>query len=261
VNREDKSIIERQLDLLDTQYGMLRQVAEETIESLGEEAVAYWVDAYNTYIDIDIAITRSIPEEALVRSLLHLRLVELYKEMSWLLFLFLAGNYHMLARELRFTWEAVSQAYHMDTAHPDMEISDRIVSLDERDHWGWRVIDTALPAVLPWCTNQLRAEYRKLYHHLSEMVHPSKVEMDLKILEGEGALLITDTFVESIALDILDMARTVFDLVWCTALAEYPQLSRALERKPYLVEHLRSYCPRTWRWLQWPKDGSAVEDT
>lgn len=254
---EDESIVERGLGLLDAQYGMLREVAQETVESLGEEAIAYWVDAYNTCIDIESAMTRSVPQENLARSLLPLRLVELYKEMSWLLFLFLAGNYHMLARELRFTWEAVSQAYHMDTAHPDMEVPDRIVSLDEREHWGWRVIDTALPAVLPWCRNQLRAQYRRLYHHLSEMVHPSRVEMDLKLLEGEGALLITDTFVESIAFDILDMARRVFDVVWCTAFAEYPQLSQVLDRKPYLVEHLESFCPQTYGWLQRLRDGSA----
>ncbi len=48
MNSEEMSIVERELGLLDTHYGMLRRVAQETIEALGEEAIGYWVDAYST---------------------------------------------------------------------------------------------------------------------------------------------------------------------------------------------------------------------
>jgi len=254
VNSEEKSIVERELGLLDTHYGMLRKVAQETIETLGEEAIGYWVDAYNTCIDIETAILRSVPEETLIRSLLHLRLVELYKEMSWLLFLFAVGNYHMLARELRFIWEAICQAYYVDTLLPEVGVDEKTDKLSKKRYRGWRMIKEILPDILPLWTEQLGGEYRGLYDHLSEMVHPTRQEFDLKVLEGSGALLVTDTFVESIAVDILDIAKRVFDVVWCTAFAEYPQLSQVLDRRPYVVEHLQSYCPQTWAWLERPKD-------
>jgi len=254
VNGEEKSIVERELELLDKHYSMLRKVAQETIETLGEEAIGYWVDAYNTCIDIDIAITKSVPRETLVRSLLNLRLVELYKGMSWLLFLFAAGNYHMLARELRFIWEAVCQAYYVDTLLPELGVDEKTAKLSKKKYRGWRMIKEVLLDVLPAWTEELGSECRRLYDQLSKMVHPTRQEFDLKVLEGSGALLVTDTFVESIALETLDMARRIFDIVWCTAFAEYPQLGRVLEREPYLVEHLRSYCPQTWDWLERPKD-------
>lgn len=259
MNGEEKSIVERELDLLDTHYSMLRNVAQETIETLGEEAIGYWVDAYNTCIDVESAIMRSVPDDTLVRSLLHLRLVELYKEMSWLLFLFLAGNYPMLARELRFTWEAMSQAYYLDSLLPEVGVAAKTAKLSKKKYRGWRMINKVLPDILPLWTDQLGGQYRRLYDHLSEMVHPTRQEFDLKVLEGSGALLVTDTFVESIALDTLDIARRVFDVVWSTAFAQYPPLSVALERKPYLVDHLESFCPQTCGWLQRLSDGSAVK--
>lgn len=259
MNGEEKSIVERELGLLDTHYGMLRKVARETIETLGEEAIGYWVDAYNTCIDIESAIMQRVPEDILLRSLLHLRLVELYKEMSWLRFLFLAGNYPMLARELRFTWEAISQAYYLDSLLPELGVDEKTAKLSKKKYRGWRMIKEVLPDVLPAWTEELGSECRRLYDHLSEMIHPTRQEFDLKVLEGSGALLVTDTFVESIALETLDMAERVFDIVWCTAFAEYPRLSVALERRPYLVDHLESFCPQTCGWLQRLSDGPALK--
>jgi len=255
VNSEEMSIVERELGLLDTHYGMLRRVAQETIETLGEEAIGYWVDAYNTCIDIDTAIMQSVPEDTLLRTVLHLRLVELYKGMSWLLFLFAAGNYHMLARELRFIWEAVCQAYYVDTLLPEIGVDEKTAKLSKKEYRGWRMIKEVLLDVLPAWTEELGSECRRLYDQLSKMVHPTRQEFDLKVLEGSGALLVTDAFVESIALETLDMAGRVFDIVWCTAFAEYPQLSRVLDRRPYLVEHLESYCPQTWVWLERSRGG------
>ena len=260
MNGEEKSIVERELELLDKHYSMLRKVAQETIETLGEEAIGYWVDAYNTCIDIETAIMRSVPDDTLVRTVLHLRLVELYKEMSWLRFLFLVGNYHMLARELRFIWEAICQAYYVDSLLPELGVDEKTAKLSKKKYRGWRMIKEVLPDVLPSWTEELASEYGRLYDQLSEMVHPTRQEFDLKMLEGSGALLVTDTFVESIALDILDIARRIFDIVWCTAFAEYPQLSGVLVREPYLVEHLESFCPQTYDWLQRLKDGSPLKD-
>ena len=260
MNSEEKSIVEQELGLLDHEYRMLREVAEETIKNLGEDSIAYWVDAYNTCIDIESALLKGIDKETLEKSLLHLRFGELFKELSWLRFLFLVGNYPMLARELRFTWEAICQAYHMDAQFSELDLDAKTAKLSKKKYRGLPIINKVLPDILPLWTDQLKRQYRSLWNQLSEMVHPTRLEIDLKVLEGSGALLMTDTLVESIALETLDIARRVLDVVWCAAFAEYPQLSEGFRKEPYLVEHLQSYCPQASRWLERLKDRSALKD-
>jgi len=241
VNGEEKNIVERELDLLDTQYGILREVARETMDSLGEEATGYWVDAHNTCIDLVPAISRHYPRETLTRHLLLYRFWELYKELPWLRFLFLVGNYPVVARELRFTWEAFSQAYVVDVRFPRFDIESKIKRLNKKEYRGWRVIPKALE-MMPSSIGE-KQDWRGMYDTLSLIAHPTRTELDLKLLRAEGAPLVTDVFEEETASGLFIAAKMIFDKVWTIAFFRYPDIAPSLSQVSGFVQHLKDFCP------------------
>jgi len=236
----ESDILEQELGLLDVQQGRWREVARTTIETLGEETVAYWVDAYNTCIDLVPEIDRHYPKEILSHHLLTYRFWELYKQLPWLWFLFLVGNYPVLARELRFTWEAFSQAYVIDVRFPRLDIDSKIKKLNKKKYRGWPAILTAYE-ILPGSIGG--KENRSIYDHLSLIAHPTRLELDLRLLRAGGAPLITDTFEERTADGLLIAAKLLFDKVWTIAFLRYPDVARPLSEISGFVRHLKDFCP------------------
>lgn len=241
MNDQEGVILEQELALLDDQYERWRKIARETIESLGEESVAYWVDAYNTCIDLNSAINRQYPRETLVHNLLIYRFLELYKELPWSWFLFLVGNYPMLARELRFTWEAFSQAYVVDVGFPTIDIERKIKRLNKKQYRGWPVILKALE-IMPSTIGEKQA-WRGRYDTLSLIAHPTRTEIDLKLLRAKGVPLLTDAFDEKTASGLFIAAKMLFDEVWTIAFFQYPDIAQPLSEVSGFVQHLKDFCP------------------
>jgi hypothetical protein len=158
---------------------------------------------------------------------------------QWFQVHFLSGNYPLLGRSLRFVWEMIYRAYYTDTytgeSPPGPSLGDKIVWLGQREstlRWGnciYPVLGKVLPIVEQ--EQEVREHYRKLWQGLHKYVHPS-VELVPRMM-GESALLVTDSFDETWAMEIIQDATEVFDLIWLAVISRFPKCAPLLAQQEY----------------------------
>jgi hypothetical protein len=239
------------------QCGHLLEVAEKTVDCLGEERAWLFVDLANDWLDIHLhGILEAYMQEELLTSLVYHDFTGLFKELRWFQILFLAGNYPILYRNLRFVWELIFRAYHADSyagAHPDNpdvpgilagEKSDWLADREEKRRLNWNSVMS--PGLLRLFPTMQHAEIEDVFHpiwaHLSGSVHPSSDlrirKIDYSELKDDMHLL--DSFNEAWAIESLDLSSQVFDLIWLAVLSRFPNCLPLLS-DPKSFRH----CPMT----------------
>jgi len=232
------------LALLGEQYEHLPKIAEDTFRSLGKERAVYFTSLANDWIDILSAILNTYSKDELSNSLMYIYFSGLFKEINWFQLLFLAGNYPLLHRSLRFVWEMTFRAYYVDTCPSDAPeppgptIDDKVVWLaqHERKMFGWkRIMKPTLQRLLQTKGTEIERNYKLLWDKLNEYVHPSKALLDRMV--ADHTLLIKDSFDEAWAVETVETATKVFDLVWRAVISRFPNCAELLGRKGLRVEY------------------------
>jgi hypothetical protein len=229
-------------DFFSTLLDRWRELAEDTIRCLGEETAALFVELSNDAFDIHRAITNAYPEGERLHRLVFADLTALYKELHWLLALFLSGNYPLVLCQLRHDWEWLFRAYHADTyaQHnagatdaPGPTLDDKIAWLMQREtKLGWNtVIAPTLAHLFPAdAPGAAQDRFKPLWDRLNRVVHPSG---DLRLrLVDKSALLVRDAFDEGWARETLADAAEVFGLIWLAVLSRFPDAIPALLADP-----------------------------
>jgi hypothetical protein len=241
--------METKMDLLATTFGHWRKNAAEAERVLGKDKTHFFVDLYNDALEIQFALSDAYPKEELT-SLLYADFTGLFKEINWLMVIFLAGNYPLLLGRLRFIWELVFRAVYADTYEQEEE-ADRAppgATVDEKHWWleseegrlNWRSV--ILPILkrlfVAKDPNEIEEHFKPIWDILNCYVHPSAT-LRYDLIE-ESALLARDAFDEKLANKTLHYAGEVFELVWLAVIWRFPETKCQLLSKPNVFAR----CPR-----------------
>lgn len=249
-NQETPSTeIDHWLSLLGDQYKYLPEIAEETFRSLGKEQAGYFTSLANDWIDILGAIRDTYAKDELSDSLMYIYFSGLLKEVCWFQLLFLSGNYPLLHRNLRFVWEMIFRAYHVDTYVPkspdDPEppgptIDDKVewLARHEREMFQWEeFMKPTLRRLLSQAEGaEIEKYYKSLWDKLNEYVHPSTALLCRMVVDVPGFLM-TDSFDEDWASETIETATMVFDLVWLAVISIFPGCAELIAQRGLLLEY------------------------
>lgn len=197
------------------------EIANQTVAHFGEERANQFTQSSADGMHIQLAIVGYYRQEQLM-NLVHAQASAMLKELRWLQFLFLAGNYPLVNGRLRYLWEAVYRACWVET-HEDAAV--RGLDLDRKLEWieghatDWnRCIRPALERLLPLVKREREVfdHYHGLWKQLNQYVHPSERLQSLMV--RESSLLIKDAFDAEWAEETLQAAKAVTDLVWLAVL-------------------------------------------
>jgi hypothetical protein len=233
---------------IEAMYGHLAEIERRTAKRLGKKANLFLYIA-NDWIDIHHAILDAYPKGK-CESFMLVTFWGLFKEIYWFHFFFSVGNYPLLLSRLRFVWESVFRAYFAETYKPrsakDLEppgpsADDKVEWLEMHEkylRWG-NCIKLVLCQVFPLAgkEKEVLEHYEGLWQRLHRYVHPSAYLANR--LVGPAALHATDNFDKEWAIEAIDIATHVFDLVWMAVLAFYPEafakLAQGGLRTPYPI--------------------------
>jgi len=242
--------IEHLLSLLGDQYEYLPKIAEETFRSLGKEQAGYFTSLANDWIEIWGAIRDTYSEDELSNGLMYIYFPALFKEVYWLQLLFLAGNYPLLHRSLRYVWEMIFRAYYIDTyarespddpEPPGPTVNDKVEWLGKHElklqMYKWVFVRGVLRRLLTQAKGtEIEEDYKALWDKLNEYVHPSKALLDRMVVDVPGFLM-TDSFDKEWASETIDTATMIFDLVWLAVIWRFPRCAELLAQRGLLLEY------------------------
>lgn len=231
-------------------------IEKQTHDVLGPQA-DFFENVLFEWDDVYCAVAREMNGEHDYNLVTH-TLVGLNKEIRWLHFFFLAGNYPLVMSRMRFVWENVFRAYFAENypmglagqgfPNPGATLDDKMKWIGQfggRFNWN-TCLQPVLLRLFPLA--QKEEECRTFYHDhlklLHQYVHPSAHLADRMI--DPSRLHVADNFDEKWAKDTLVTGSIVFDLVWLAILshhdtpfenlsmtyADYPIMSLALAPKP-----------------------------
>jgi hypothetical protein len=242
--------IDHLLSLLGEQYEHLRNIAEETFRSLGKEQAGYFTSLANDWIEILGAIRDTYSNDELSNSLMYIYFSALFKEVYWFQLLFLAGNYPLLHRSLRYVWEMIFRAYYVDTyarespddpEPPGPTVDDKVEWLGTYElklkMYKWFFVQGVLRRLLPQAKGiKIEEYYKSIWDKLNEYVHPSKALLDRMVVYVPGFLM-TDSFDKEWASEIIKIATMIFDLVWLAVISRFEGCAGLLAQKGILLEY------------------------
>jgi hypothetical protein len=238
--------IDHFLTLLGEQYEHLPKIAEQTFHSLGKEHAGYFTNLINDWIDILSAILDTYSKDDLSNSLIYLYFNGLLKEVTWFQLFFLVGNYPLIHRSLRYVWEMLFRAHYVETypldapEPPGPTIDDKVrwLAQHERRMFRWEdFMKPRLQRLLPQVKDaEIEKCYKLLWDGLNEYVHPSKALLDRMVIEAPGSLM-TDIFDKEWALETIETATTIFDLVWLVVISRFPKCAELLAQKGTHLEY------------------------
>jgi hypothetical protein len=237
------------LSLLGEQYKHLPKVAEEAFRSLGKEQAVYFTNLANDWVDILSAIRDTYTDDELRDSLIYLQFSGLFKEVYWFQLLFLASNYPLLLRSLRFIWEMIFRAHHVDTRVSESRDKPEALRLTidykvkwlarhEREMFQWdKFMKPTLRRLLPQAKGtEMEMHYKSLWNKLNEYVHPSKALLEKMVVSVPGSLM-TDSFDKEWALETIETATKIFDLVWLAVISRFPKCTELLAQTGLSLEY------------------------
>lgn len=211
----------------------VQQVAEETLAAFGPERVCYFTEVANDWIDLQKAILQEYSHKEVTESLVCCKFAGLFKEVVWFQFHFLAGNYPVLNRGLRFVWEMLYRAYYVDTyatehwgtlPAPGPSLYDKVEWLRQHERgfrWG-TVIQPILERLLPTSERpRIATQFAPLWQRLNEHAHPSVAYLEQAM--GETAAFVRDAFDPNWSAETLQRAEQAFDLLWLVVVSRFPR--------------------------------------
>ncbi|GAI43635.1 unnamed protein product, partial [marine sediment metagenome] len=229
--------VEHLENILDDLYEQWRELRRETIEQLRNREALKIIDFHaNNWIDIVKWISSKYKREEQMNIVIF-QFSRLFKEIYWLQFLFHTGNYPTAYRNLRYILEMICQAYSIDTKYPTLTLDDQIekaMEIEERV-FGWNVISSALCKVFNKTDKETRARFKPLWDDLNKYAHPSARQIDL-VVEEDFSALVTDSFNESLARELLIVTDKVFDIVYAVVLKRFPRAISLAQQYRFLGE-------------------------
>jgi hypothetical protein len=230
---------------LDELYEHWVEIRKETIEQLGGREGLKIVDFHgNNWIDIVRWISSEYKKEEQM-SIVSFQFSRLFKEIYWLQFLFHTGNYPTAYRNLRYILEMICQAYYIDTKYPTLTLDEQIgkaMEIEKRLS-SWNIVSNALCKVFNRAEREIRAHFKPLWDDLNKYAHPSAKQMDL-IAEQDFSALVTDSFNENLARELLAVTDKVFDIVYAVILKRFPK-SVSLAQKYEFIDEWQECLPNT----------------
>ncbi len=226
-------------------YGAWESVRKETIESLGTETAFHIIDFHgNNWFEIIGWINSEYNHEERT-NIVFTQFHRLFKEIHWFQFLFLNANYPMIYRNLRYILEMMAQAYYIDSKSPDLEIDDqmdKVRALEEKT-FGWRLVSWVFREILNSNDKEIRSRFKGLWDYLNKHVHSSAMQMDMVVRE-DPAILMTDSFNETLAKYALKAVDEIFDLIYVIIFARFPKTKKLAATQKFLSEW-REHLPYT----------------
>ena len=217
----------------------LSEIERQTQESLGEDG-DFFVNVANDWIEINSALIDAYPGEQGHTLVIH-TFQGLFKEVCWFQFFFVSGNYPLLLSRLRFVWESVFRAYFAEHYPLGPPQSWPVPGPSPDDKFGWlenyerylnwdRCIEPTLRDVFTLADREqkVREYYLGLWQELHKYVHPSAYLAGKMI--ADSTLHLTDNFDEEWARETLNIASTVFDVLWLAILGHHPDAFDRLEQ-------------------------------
>ena len=231
---------------LDELYEHLKSIRGETITHLGNKDALYIIDFHaNNWIDIIRWISSKYDREE--QKIVYFQFFRLFKEIYWLQFLFHNGNYPMIYRILRYILELISQAYYIDSKYPDLSLDEQIEKTKEMEEtiYGWNLVKSVLCEILNSNEQSIRLNFKPLWDHLNKYVHPSVKQMDIVATEDFSSL-VTDSFNENIAIDVLRTTNEIFDIVNMIIFKKFSRI-KELSLKYNFINEWEEYLPNTMK--------------
>lgn len=232
---------------LDELYEHLKSVREETITHLGRENALHIIDFHgNNWIDMNSWISsKYMGEEA--KQVGFFQFFRLFKEIYWLQFLFHHGNYPMIYRNLRYILELIAQSYYVDRQYPNLSLDEKMAKIEEIEEsvYGWNLVKVVLCEVSGSTEESIRSNFKPLWAYLNKHTHPSAKQMDIVATEDFSSL-ITDSFNQNLAMDVLGMTNEVFDLVNMVIVKKFAMVKESILQCQFINEW-DEYLPNTMR--------------
>lgn len=223
--------------ILDNLYEQWREIRKETVERLeGKEALKIIDFHANNWIDIVKWISSEYKREEQM-NIIGFQFFRLFKEVYWLQFLFHTGNYPTAYRNLRYILEMICQAYYVDSNHPTLSLDEQMEKtkdLEERV-FGWNIVSSALCRIFNQTEEEIRDQFKSLWDGLNKYAHPSVRQMDLVAKEDFSAL-VTDSFNETLARELLTGTDRVFDVVYAAILRRFPKIVTLVRQYEFIHE-------------------------
>jgi len=223
--------------ILDNLYEQWREIRKETIERLGGKEALKIIDFHaNNWIDIVKWISSEYKREEQM-NIIGFQFSRLFKEVYWLQFLFHTGNYPTAYRNLRYILEMISQAYCIAIRYPTLSLDEQIGKVKEIEKRipSWNIVSNTLCKVLSRPEKEIQTQFRPLWDDLNKYAHPSARQMDFVAAQDFSAL-VTDSFNEGLARELLRVTDKVFDLVYATVLRRFPKAIRLVQRYEFINE-------------------------
>jgi|SRR5579884_1328102 len=230
---------DKQLTWIEQQCVHLVPIERQTIEVLGEEKAAFFLNAANDCVRLGAAVYKAYPAEKGFDLMLP-ALGSFFKEARAFHTFFVTGDYSLLISRLRFIWESIFRAYFVehypmrDTPPwplPGPTIEEKILWLGE--HGRHLRLDTCIEpvllAVFPQAARnqEIFENCKEMFKYLHRYAHPSAYLLDRKMVKP--ALLFTDAFDEEWARQALEIGARVFALIWMAVFAHYPNAFEHVE--------------------------------
>ncbi len=222
---------------LDELYAHWGEIRKEAIEQLGAREALKIVDFHgNNWIDI-VRWVSSTYERQDQMNIVTFQFSRLFKEIYLLQFLFLAGNYSTVYRNLRWILELITQAYYVDAKYPTLSLDEQIEKTMEIEDnvFGWNIVSSTLVKVLNRRGQQIQAVFGPLWKELNRHAHPSARQMGLIAMEDFSAL-VTDSFHENMAKELLVAIDRIFDIVYSVVLKRFPRAKSLVREYEFLNE-------------------------
>lgn len=198
-------------------------IEQETRRQLGDQASEHFLTLAADSLAINLAIMGHYATSEQLNLVYHASWGML-RELKWLHFLFLGGNYPLVKSRLRYVWEATFRAYFVETlAEPSvraMNPDDKIAWLENhkpRLDWTNCILPT-LSFLYPQAATKpdVQEHYRSLWSELNQYIHPS--EYILRRMVDASSLHVKDGFDAAWAQDTIRASTDVFDLIWLAVL-------------------------------------------
>lgn len=227
-------------------WGNLSQISEKTKRRLRRKESHCFVNLYNDWLEVWGRMLDVYSKDIPLTSLVAADIFSLGKELHWMHRLLSWGNYPLIHRNLRYSWELMFLAYFADTVETKVpEISDGPPeSVDAKVEWlnkharhiHWRSI--IRPLVDKVVATRDRHHYAQIWGNLNRCVHPS-LNLRYRLID-ESSLGITDNFDLQWARDTCRIASDVFDVIWLIVLRRFPDCIPLLDGKNFFLNTPRS---------------------
>ena len=224
-------------NILDNLYEHWRQIRREAVEQLGERVALKIIDFHaNNWIDIVKWISSKYKREEQMNIIIF-QFSRLFKEIYWLQFLFHTGNYPTAYRNLRYILETICQAYYIDGKYPDLTLDEQIEKTMEIERRipSWNIVSNALSKALNKTEMEIKIQIKPLWDGLNKYAHPSVRQMD-SVAEQDFSALVTDSFNEALARELLTVTDKVFDFVYAIVLRRFPKAMSLVREYEFIVE-------------------------